>query len=338
MKGTKYIDTLKRPLKDLRISVTDRCNFRCSYCMPAEVFGPDFAFLPRSEMLNFDEIKRLATIFVHLGVEKVRLTGGEPLMRKDLPLLVSMLTSIEGLRDIALTTNGIFLPKHAKALKDAGLKRVNVSLDALDSDLFQQINGRGVQVKPVLKGIDAARRAGLGVKINMVVKKGLNDSQILPMASHFKNEGITLRFIEFMDVGSTNGWNYEQVISKKEIHNLIHNEYPLEVVEGQVYGDVAKRYRYVGTNTEVGFISSVTETFCSSCTRARISTEGKLYTCLFAETGFDIRKLLRDDAMTDEDISDAIVKVWERRADRYSDERTEESARKRKIEMSYIGG
>ncbi|RFB10566.1 GTP 3',8-cyclase MoaA [Bacillus sp. HNG] len=337
-KEEKIVDQLNRPLRDLRISVTDQCNFRCSYCMPKEIFGDDYPFLPQGELLSFSEIETLTRSFVKLGVQKIRLTGGEPLVRKNVHELVERLTHIDGIKDIALTTNGVFLPKYAKQLKEAGLQRVNVSLDAIDNDIFKGMNGRSVGVKPVLKGIEAAQEAGLLVKMNMVVQKGKNDSQILPMARYFKEKGITLRFIEFMDVGTTNGWNFEQVVSKKAIHDLINSEMPLEPVDAEYFGEVAKRYRYVGTDVEIGFISSVTESFCSSCTRARISADGKLYTCLFATAGHDLKSLIRSGA-SESDIDEALKSVWQARRDRYSDERTEETAKKRKkIEMSYIGG
>ncbi|MCU4989794.1 GTP 3',8-cyclase MoaA [Bacillus cereus] len=331
-------DFFGRSLQDLRISVIDRCNFRCTYCMPAEVFGPDYAFLKDEFLLTFDEIERLAKLFVSIGVRKIRLTGGEPLLRKDLTKLIARLVKIDGLVDIGLTTNAIHLTKQAKALKEAGLHRVNVSLDAIDDDIFKDINGRNINTKPVIKGIMAAKEAGLDVKVNMVVKKGMNDHQVLPMAAYFKKQGITLRFIEFMDVGSTNGWNFDQVVTKRELIEMIHSVYPLEPAEAHYFGEVAKRYRYVGTNVEVGFITSVSESFCSSCTRARISADGKFYTCLFATEGLDIRELLRGNLSDDELIS-VIQDVWMNRKDRYSDERTEESAKNRpKIEMSYIGG
>ncbi|PEF54706.1 GTP 3',8-cyclase MoaA [Bacillus cereus] len=305
-------DFFGRPLQDLRISVIDRCNFRCTYCMPAEVFGPDYAFLKDEFLLTFDEIERLAKLFVSIGVRKIRLTGGEPLLRKDLTKLIARLVKIDGLLDIGLTTNAIHLTKQAKVLKEAGLHRVNVSLDAIDDDVFKAINGRNINTKPVIKGIMAAKEAGLDVKVNMVVKKGMNNHQVLPMAAYFKEQGIPLRFIEFMDVGSTNGWNFDQVVTK--------------------------RYRYVGTNIEVGFITSVSESFCSSCTRARISADGKFYTCLFATEGLDLRELLRGN-LSDEELVSVIQDVWMNRKDRYSDERTEESAKNRpKIEMFYIGG
>ncbi|OFC74984.1 GTP 3',8-cyclase MoaA [Bacillus thuringiensis] len=331
-------DFFGRPLQDLRISVIDRCNFRCTYCMPAEIFGPEYAFLKDEFLLTFDEIERLAKLFVSIGVRKIRLTGGEPLLRKDLTKLIARLVKIDGLIDIGLTTNAIHLTKQAKALKEAGLHRVNVSLDAIDDDIFKNINGRNINTKPVIKGIIAAKEAGLEVKVNMVVKKGVNDHQVLPMAAYFKEQGITLRFIEFMDVGSTNGWNFDQVVTKRELVEMIHKVYPLEPAEAHYFGEVAKRYRYVGTNVEVGFITSVSESFCASCTRARISADGKFYTCLFATDGLDVRELLRGN-LSDEELLSVIQDVWMNRKDRYSDERTEESAKNRpKIEMSYIGG
>ncbi|MGN7892862.1 GTP 3',8-cyclase MoaA [Bacillus sp. 22475] len=331
-------DFFGRPLQDLRISVIDRCNFRCTYCMPAEIFGPDYAFLKDEFLLTFDEIERLAKLFVNIGVRKIRITGGEPLLRKDLTKLIARLVKIDGLIEIGLTTNAIHLTKQAKALKEAGLHRVNVSLDAIDDDIFKNINGRNINTKPVIKGIIAAKEAGLEVKVNMVVKKGMNDHQVLPMAAYFKEQGITLRFIEFMDVGSTNGWNFDQVVTKRELIEMIHKVYPLEPAEAHYFGEVAKRYRYVGTNVEVGFITSVSDSFCASCTRARISADGKFYTCLFATEGLDVRELLRGN-LSDEELLSVIQDVWMNRKDRYSDERTEESAKNRpKIEMSYIGG
>ncbi|MBP2241142.1 cyclic pyranopterin phosphate synthase [Cytobacillus eiseniae] len=332
-------DQLNRPLRDLRISVIDRCNFRCTYCMPAEKFGPDFAFLPKSELLTYEEIERLGKIFVGLGVEKIRLTGGEPLLRKDLPLLVKKLSDIEGLKDIGLTTNGVLLPKYAKELKAAGLLRVNISLDTLNSELFGQINGRGVGVETILEGIRAAQDAGLGVKINMVVKKGLNETEIVPMAKFCKEQGLQLRFIEYMDVGSTNGWKMDEVVTKREIYELLKEHYLLEPVDPDYFGEVAKRYRYEGTDVDVGFIPSVSESFCSSCTRARLSANGQIFTCLFNGEGHDIKEFMRRQDMTDEEIIERITGIWSGRKDRYSDERTEEGAKNRKkIEMSYIGG
>ncbi|MBE7104683.1 GTP 3',8-cyclase MoaA [Bacillus cereus] len=334
----KMRDSLERPLQDLRISVIDRCNFRCTYCMPAEVFGPDYAFLQEEFLLTFDEIERLARLFINMGAHKIRLTGGEPLLRKDLPKLIARLAKLDGLTDIGLTTNGIHLAKQAKALKEAGLKRVNISLDAIEDHVFQKINGRNVSTKPVLKGIEAAKAAGLEVKVNMVVKKGMNDSQILLMARYFKEQEIQLRFIEFMDVGSTNGWNFEQVITKEQLIEKINRVYPIEPVEPRYFGEVAKLYRYVGSNAEVGFITSVSESFCSSCTRSRISADGKFFTCLFGADGTDLRTLLREN-ISDESLLKILQHTWAYRKDRYSDERTAESTKKRsKVEMSYIGG
>jgi GTP 3',8-cyclase len=331
-------DTLNRPLRDLRISVIDRCNFRCQYCMPADKFGPDFVFLPKTALLTYEELERISKIFVKLGVEKIRLTGGEPLLRKDLNILVQKLSNIEGLKDIGLTTNGVLLAKYAKQLKDAGLKRVNVSLDSLDDELFGKINGKNVGTKPILDGVKAAQEAGLGVKINMVVKKGLNDTEIIPMAEYCKNNGLQLRYIEFMDVGSTNGWKMDDVVTKKQIYEMLKEHYELEPVDPAYFGEVAKLYRYKDTNTEVGFITSVSESFCSSCTRARLSANGQIFTCLFNGNGHDIRNMMRNGA-TDDQIAEKISKVWLGRDDRYSDERTAETnLNRKKIEMSYIGG
>lgn len=331
-------DQLNRPLRDLRISVIDRCNLRCQYCMPKEIFGPDYPFLPPSELLTYDEIERIAKLFVQLGVEKIRLTGGEPLLRKNLPVLIERLVQIEGLHDIALTTNGIFLPKYANDLKKAGLKRVNISLDSINDELFGEMNGRNVGVTPVKKGIEAAKKAGLGIKINMVIKKGMNDSEIIPMATYCKENELELRFIEYMDVGSTNGWKMKDVITKKEIYTKLQESFELESVEADYFGEVAKKYKYKGSNVLVGFITSVSESFCSSCTRARLSANGHLYTCLFNGNGHNIRDFIRQGA--DDSALHAFLKnIWEQRRDRYSDERTEETAKQRKkIEMSYIGG
>lgn len=331
-------DQWERPLRDLRISVIDKCNFRCTYCMPAEIFGDDYPFMPESQLLTFDEITLLTKQFAKLGVEKLRITGGEPLLRKDLSTLIERLSVIAGIKDIALTTNGVMLVHQAKKLKKAGLQRVNISLDAIEEDVFQRMNGRNIKPQAVFKGIDAALDAGLYVKVNMVVKKGENEDQIIPLAKYCKNKGITLRFIEFMDVGQTNGWDFSHVITKKEIYHYLEQISPLEPVEKAYFGEVAARYRYQDTDIEVGFISSVSETFCSSCTRARISADGKLYTCLFAENGHDLKKLLRSDTPTSE-IGKKITSIWHNRTDRYSDERTEETVKNRKkIEMSYIGG
>ncbi|RKQ37236.1 GTP 3',8-cyclase MoaA [Oceanobacillus halophilus] len=335
---TVITDKFGRPMKDLRISVIDRCNFRCTYCMPKEIFGRDFAFMPREQLLSFEEIERLAKIFIDLGVKKIRLTGGEPLLRRDLPVLIEKLTAIEGLEDIGLTTNGSLLGHMAQKLKNAGLQRVNVSLDALDAELFKSINDSGVGPERVLQGIKKAQEVGLEVKVNMVVKKGMNDQEVVPMAKYFKQLGICLRYIEFMDVGQTNGWDFTKVITKNDIYHELTKHFDLEAIDPDYVGEVAKRYRYKGTNSEVGFITSVSESFCSTCTRARIAADGKMYTCLFAADGFDFRALLRSDK-SDREVRTTIMNIWSNRTDRYSDERTAESAKnKKKIEMSYIGG
>lgn len=331
-------DRLQRPMHDLRISVTDRCNFRCSYCMPKELFGEDYAFLPPSELLSFDEIKRLTALFVSLGVEKIRLTGGEPLMRPNLPELVRDIKAVPGVKDIGLTTNGVLLGRLAEPLYDAGLRRLNISLDALDPELFMSINNRGVKPEHILKNIEHAADVGFQVKVNMVVQKGVNEAEILPMAAYFKEKGITLRFIEFMDVGNGNGWGFEKVVSKRDILQLLQGAYEMEPVDQSYFGEVAQRYRYTDNGAEIGFITSVSESFCSTCTRARLSSDGKLYTCLFASRGFDLRDIIRRGA-SDEELLAFIANVWENRSDRYSEERTEESAiSKPKIGMSYIGG
>lgn len=332
-------DTLQRPLRDLRISVTDRCNFRCRYCMPEEVFGPDFQFLPKDQLLTFEEIARLARIFASLGVGKIRLSGGEPLLRKDLPKLIRMLGKIEGISDISLTTNGSLLAKHVNELKDAGLCRLNVSLDSINDEVFRRMNGGRCDVKTVLEGIEAAANIGIKVKVNMVVQKGVNDKEILPMARYFRGTGHILRFIEFMDVGNSNGWNLKQVLSKREIVERINAEMPLEPIPANYLGEVASRYRYRGTKEEIGVISSVTESFCSTCTRARLSANGSLYTCLFANHGTDLRSLIHAGAC-EEEIRLQIQGVWNRRLDRYSDERLFHTniPNHKKIEMHYIGG
>ena len=332
------VDKFGRPIRDLRISVTDRCNFRCTYCMPKEIFGDDYVFLPKNELLSFEEMERFARLFASLGVKKLRLTGGEPLMRRGLPELIAKLTKIEGIEDIGLTTNGVLLGQYAQDLYDAGLRRLNMSLDAMDPELFGKMNGRGIKPELILKNIDRAKEIGFTIKMNMVVQKGVNESEILPMAAYFKERGITLRFIEFMDVGNDNGWSFEKVVTKKEIYEMLRAEYDMEPAEEEYYGEVAKRYRYLDNGAEVGFITSVSESFCSTCTRARLSSDGKLYTCLFASEGFDLRELIRS-GMSDEELLAAVTGVWERRADRYSDERTEQTVKNRKkINMSYIGG
>lgn len=330
-------DTLNRPLRDLRISVTDRCNFRCVYCMPKEVFGPGYEFLHRDQILTFEEITRLARIFADHGVRKIRLTGGEPLVRRDLHLLVSMLAEIPDL-DLTLTTNGSLLAKQARVLKESGLNRVTVSLDSLDDETFKVMNDVDFPVSKVLEGMDEAARVGLGpIKVNMVVKRGLNESSILPMARFFREKGYILRFIEYMDVGHTNGWRMDDVVPAAEIIKRVNAELPLEPVDPNYHGEVAERWRYTDGRGEIGVIASVTQAFCSTCTRARLSAEGKLYTCLFAVKGFDLRDMLRNGA-TDEEISRAIGRVWSRRADRYSEIRSENTVRLPKVEMSHIGG
>lgn len=332
------VDQLGRPIRDLRISVTDRCNFRCTYCMPKEIFGDDFLFLAKDELLSFEEMERLARIFAKLGVKKLRLTGGEPLMRRNLPELIQKLHDIEGIEDIGLTTNAVLLGQYAQPLYDAGLRRLNISLDALDPELFGRINGRGISPELVLKNIQKAQDIGFTIKVNMVVQKGVNESEILPMARYFKERNITLRYIEFMDVGNDNGWSFEKVVTKKEIHDMLAAEFDMEPAEEEYYGEVAKRYRYTGTEAQVGFITSVSESFCSTCTRSRLSSEGKLYTCLFASDGFDLRELIRS-GKTDDELFEEIANVWRGRKDRYSDERTEQTVKNRKkINMNYIGG
>jgi cyclic pyranopterin phosphate synthase len=332
------VDTRKRKLRDLRISVTDRCNLRCTYCMPAEVFGPDYKFLPRSEILDYEELARLARVFAGLGVSKLRITGGEPLLRRDLPEFISMLAGIPGIEDIALTTNGILLPQLAKPLAQAGLNRVTVSLDSLDDETFGRLNGRGVGVKPVLAGIEAAEAAGLGpVKVNMVVQRGGNDQDILPMAEFFRGSGRILRFIEFMDVGTTNGWRMDKVVPSREVWRVINERWPLESAEPNYPGEVARRWRYADGQGEIGLISSVTNTFCGDCTRARLSARGELYTCLFAATGTDLRGPLRE-GKTDAELRALVEGVWKAREDRYSEIRNENTAGLPKAEMSYLGG
>ncbi|MEW6083494.1 MAG: GTP 3',8-cyclase MoaA [Chloroflexota bacterium] len=330
-------DTLNRPLRDLRISVTDRCNFRCVYCMPKEIFGSDYPYLPHGEVLTFEEITRLARIFVSHGVKKIRLTGGEPLIRKDVHLLVKMLANIPDL-DLTLTTNGALLAKQAQALKDAGLKRVSVSLDSLDDAIFKAMNDVDFPVEKVLEGMDTAARVGLEpVKVNMVVKRGVNESSILPMARYFREKGYILRFIEYMDVGHTNGWRMDDVVSSAEIVKIISAEMPLEPADPNYRGEVAERWRYKDGSGEIGLISSVTQAFCRDCNRARISAEGKLYTCLFAIKGHDLKSLIRSDA-SDEEISQTIARIWGKRTDRYSELRSENTIALPKVEMSHIGG
>ena len=333
------VDSLSRPARDLRISVTDRCNFRCVYCMPREVFNSDYEFLHRDDLLTFEEIVRIASIFASLGIKKIRLTGGEPLLRKNIPVLIEQLVRNKSIADISLTTNGVLLtPKLAQQLKDAGLKRITISLDTLDSDIFKAINDVSFNVDQVLQAIDNAESVGFApIKINMVVKKGVNDCSILPMVRHFHGSDKIVRFIEFMDVGSTNHWRMEDVFSAREIIDLIRQEFRIEPVDANYKGEVAKRWRHQDGGGEIGVISSVTQPFCRSCTRARLSAEGKLYTCLFATQGHDLRHLLRKGA-DDEYITETIRAIWKNRTDRYSEIRTSETVLLPKVEMSYIGG
>jgi cyclic pyranopterin phosphate synthase len=335
-------DSLGRELRDLRISITDRCNFRCTYCMPKAVFNADYPYLPRSELLTFEEIEKVARLAVAQGVRKIRLTGGEPLLRKGMEDLVAMLAAIPDI-DLALTTNGALLARKARSLKEAGLGRLTVSLDALDDDIFRRMNDVDFPVAQVLEGIAAAEEAGFSaLKINVVVRKGVNENQILPLCHHFRGSGHALRFIEYMDVGASNGWQMDQVVTARQILDVIDAEFPLEPITADAKSDVAQRWRYQDGGGEVGVIASVTQAFCRDCTRLRLSTEGKLYTCLFAREGFDLRQLLRNDA-DEQDLSAALAGLWSARADRYSELRTTQAPGAKhipikRIEMSYIGG
>jgi cyclic pyranopterin phosphate synthase len=329
-------DALGRPLHDLRVSVTDRCNLRCVYCMPKEAFGPDHRFLPRRDLLGFEEIARLARAFAALGVQKIRLTGGEPLVRREVERLVAMLAAIPGL-DLTMTSNGSLLPQKAEALRSAGLTRVTVSLDSLDDEVFMAMNDVGFPVARALEGIDAAARAGLAVKVNMVVKRGLNEDGVLAMAERFRGSGHVLRFIEYMDVGATNGWRLDDVVPAAEILDRIDAVHPLEPVGPGYRGEVARRWRYRDGAGEIGVIASVTQPFCGDCTRARLSAEGRLFTCLFAAQGHDLRALMRGGA-SDEDLERAVAGIWRPRADRYSEIRSAATAHDARPEMSYIGG
>lgn len=341
-------DALSRPLRDLRISVTDRCNFRCSYCMPKEVFDKHYEFLPHASLLSFEEITRLTRAFVAHGVQKLRLTGGEPLLRRHIETLIEMLARLRtptgAPLDLTLTTNGSLLARKARALKDAGLQRVTVSLDALDDAIFQRMNDVGFPVAEVLAGIEAAQAVGLGpIKVNMVVKRGTNESQVLPMARHFRNSGVTLRFIEYMDVGATNGWRMDEVLPSAQLLDLLRSEFELKPLSPAAPGETAERWAYADGGGEIGLISSVTQAFCGDCNRARLSTEGKLYTCLFAHRGHDLRALLRDPDIGDAQLAGAIAQVWNGRSDRYSQLRGAAGAEttdagERRVEMHYIGG
>lgn len=331
-------DTLKRPLTDLRISVTDHCNFRCTYCMPKTVFGRDYKFLPRHQLLTFEELERLTGIFVTLGVHKIRLTGGEPLLRKDIDVLISMISNLPGVEDLAMTTNGSAPLKFVERLKQAGLKRITVSLDSLDEETFKAMNDVDFPVARVLEWIDACLDAGIApVKVNMVVKRGVNEDSILPMARYFNRPNTILRFIEYMDVGNSNGWRLDDVISAREIIQRIDAEMPLEAISPNYPSEVAKRWRYKESGNEIGIVASVSQPFCSTCTRARLSADGKLFTCLFGVQGFDLKTLLRSGA-SDEEVARAIADVWQARTDRYSQIRSENTEDPPKVEMSYIGG
>jgi len=353
--GEHPVDRLQRPLHDLRISVTDRCNFRCNYCMPKEVFDKDYAYLPHSALLSFEEITRLAQVFVQRGVRKIRLTGGEPLLRKNIEILIEQLAALrtpEGQPlDLTLTTNGSLLARKAQSLKDAGLQRVTVSLDGLDDAVFRRMNDVDFPVAEVLEGIEAARSVGLGpVKVNMVVKRGTNDHEIIPMARHFRGTGVVLRFIEYMDVGATNGWRMDEVLPSAEVIQRLQGEWPMLALQHSAAGETAERWGYANAQGqhdpamgEVGVISSVTQAFCGDCNRARLSTEGRLYLCLFAGQGYDLRQLLRERQASDTEIAGVIDAIWQGRGDRYSQLRSAMppdtgSAPARRVEMSYIGG
>jgi GTP 3',8-cyclase len=332
-------DALGRALRDLRISITDRCNFRCTYCMPKEVFGKDYPFLPQHAVLTYEEIVRVVQLFERLGVRKIRLTGGEPLLRRDVERLVRMIAEVPGIDDIAMTTNGSRLTyEKAAALKAAGLRRITVSLDSLDDGVFQAMNDVSFPVDRVLQAIDAAAKAGLSpVKINMVVKRGVNEDSVVPMAERFRGTGHVVRFIEYMDVGNSNGWRMEDVVTADEILSMIHQRWPLERIPARTAGEVATRYRYLDGQGEIGIIASVTKPFCGGCTRVRMSSDGQLYTCLFGEKGHDVRAWLRS-GLSDDEILERIVSVWTHRNDRYSEVRTSETAHRPRVEMSKIGG
>ena len=334
-------DKLGRPIRDLRISVTDRCNFRCDYCMPKEIFGDDYTFLPKNELLTFEELTRISKIYAQLGVKKIRITGGEPLLRRNLYKLVEQLNLIDGIEDIGLTTNGLLLKKHGKNLYQAGLRRINVSLDAIEDNVFQEINNRNIKASTILEQIDYAVSIGFEVKVNVVIQKGVNDDQIIPMIDYFKNKNIEVRFIEFMDVGNDNGWNFNKVVTKEEMLNMIEQHFEISPVAPKYYGEVAKYLRHKDSDAQFGLITSVSESFCSTCTRARLSSDGKFYGCLFASSeGFDVKTLIRNGA-TDDDLKAQFKRLWSIRNDQYSDNRTMqtiENNRKKKINMNYIGG
>jgi len=335
-------DTLDRPIRDLRVSVTDRCNFRCIYCMPREIFGPGYQFVPRNDLLKLEEIARITRLFAGHGVCKVRITGGEPMIRRNLERLIEMLRDIDGITDISMTTNASMLTlKRAQSLRAAGLSRINISLDAIDEQTFQRINDADFPVAKVLEGIDNAHAAGFdAVKVNAVIRRGYNEHSILPLAQHFHGTGTVLRFIEFMDVGTTNKWNLEEVIPAAELVEIIDKEMPIESLQPNYSGEVAKRWRYSDGGGEVGFITSVTQSFCGDCSRARLSAVGKVYTCLFAATGQDLRGMLRAGA-SDEELSRLIGRIWSQREDRYSELRGQipvTAETPPRVEMSHIGG
>ncbi|KIJ87678.1 molybdenum cofactor biosynthesis protein A [Staphylococcus saprophyticus] len=334
-------DKLGRPIRDLRLSVTDRCNFRCDYCMPKEIFGDDFVFLPKDELLTFDEMVRIAQVYTQLGVKKIRITGGEPLLRRDLDKLIYQLNQLEGVEDIGLTTNGLLLKKHGQKLYDAGLRRINVSLDAIDDAVFQAINNRNIKASTILQQIDYAVAIGFQVKVNVVVQKGVNDDQIVPMVQYFKDKDVQIRFIEFMDVGNDNGWDFSKVVSKDEMLEMIEQNFDIEPVAPKYYGEVAKYYQHKDNKAQFGLITSVSQSFCSTCTRARLSSDGKFYGCLFSTVdGFNVKSFMRNGA-TDNELFEQFKALWNIRDDRYSDERTEQTVanrKRKKVNMNYIGG
>jgi len=338
MSTEPILDKFRRPLRDLRVSVTDRCNFRCPYCMPAEIYGERYQFLPRNDLLTFEEITRIVNITVGMGVKKVRITGGEPLVRQDVEKLVSMISRINGVEDLAMTTNAYLLSGMAQTLKDAGLHRITVSMDSVDDDVFQRMNGRGFGTAKVMNGIDSAKRAGFNpIKINAVVQKGINDHTLVDLAKWCRDNGHIPRFIEYMDVGTLNEWKLDEVLPAGEIVRIIGEKLPVEKLDPAYVGEVARRYRYLDDKGEFGVISSVTEPFCGDCTRLRLSPEGRIVTCLFAETGIDLREPMRNGA-TDEQVLDIIQGTWRVREDRYSEERTTMNEGRRKVEMYHIGG
>jgi len=338
MNTVPILDKFRRPLRDLRVSVTDRCNFRCPYCMPAEIYGERYQFLPRNDLLTFEEITRIVNITVGLGVKKVRITGGEPLVRQDVEKLVSMISRINGVEDLAMTTNAYLLSGMAQTLKDAGLHRITVSMDSVDDDVFQRMNGRGFGTAKVMNGIDSAKRAGFNpIKINAVVQKGINDHTLVDLAKWCRDNGHIPRFIEYMDVGTLNEWKLDEVLPANEIVRIIGEELPVKQLDPAYVGEVARRYRYLDDKGEFGVISSVTQPFCGDCTRLRLSPEGRIVTCLFAETGTDLREPMRNGA-TDEQVSDIIQGTWRVREDRYSEERTTMNEPRSKVEMYHIGG